>query len=168
LPQPTNEQFENNLYQVWSLLDFSRPVWIEDESRMIGNVTLPDPVLTHLGSGILVKVEMEMERRVGRLVREYAQFGKTELTAAITKISERLGGARTREALKALEAGRFDLVAEIALAYYDKAYHHSLDRRHPDAILSFRLKDADAAQNASEILELTYNHLKHGTGLPGL
>ena len=55
--QPTNEQFENDIGQVWRSFDLSRPVWFEDESRMIGKVSLPEPVLNQINSGMLVRLE---------------------------------------------------------------------------------------------------------------
>jgi tRNA 2-selenouridine synthase len=168
LPQPTNEQFENDLYLNWSHLDFDRPVWFEDESRMIGTVTLPDPLISHLNMGILVTVEMETTRRIERLVAEYALFGKTQLAEAIVKISERLGGASTREALEALEKGFFDKVAGITLAYYDKAYRHSMSRRNPAKIVSIGLLEEEIDSNVVKICESAYKHLKNGSHLPGL
>ena len=33
--QPTNEQFENDLFEAFLSLDISRPVWVENESRNI-------------------------------------------------------------------------------------------------------------------------------------
>ena len=118
-PQPTNEQFENNLYARWSELDLSRPIWLEDESRMIGRVTLPDPMVEHIANGILVRVELDVSVRIHRLVKEYAMFDKQQLAGAIGRIGERLGGARTKEALTALEKNSYEEFAAIALSYYD-------------------------------------------------
>ncbi len=42
--QPTNEQFENNLYHKWKDFDISKPIWIEDESRGLGTVSIPEPL----------------------------------------------------------------------------------------------------------------------------
>ncbi len=166
MPQPTNEQFENDLYLAWSQLDLSRPVWIEDESRMIGTITLPDPVISHLNGGTLVTVELEFSRRIERLVSEYARFGRTQLAEAICKISERLGGTHTNAALAALEKGLYDEVAGIMLAYYDKAYRHSMSRRNPAKIVSVGPLDGKNEDNVVRICESAYKHLKNGSDLP--
>lgn len=152
--QPTNEQFENDLYLQWSRLDHNLPVWMEDESRMIGSVTLPDPVIHHLKNGILVLIEVDLNRRVGRLVSEYSHFDKSQLAAAIIKISERLGGGRTRETMQALEAGHFHKVAEITLAYYDKAYMHSVDQRDAAMVLRYGMLGENFAQEANKLMEI--------------
>lgn len=40
MPQPTNEQFENDLAEAWNSLDVENLVWVEDESKAIGGVFL--------------------------------------------------------------------------------------------------------------------------------
>jgi tRNA 2-selenouridine synthase len=164
--QPTNEQFENNLYARWSELDRSRMVWLEDESRMIGRVTLPDPVVDHISSGNLIRVELDVAIRINRLVKEYSGFDKQLLTEAINRIGERLGGARTSEAITALKNHSFKDVAAIILSYYDKAYLFSMTRRKCNNIHEFMISGDDFEAEASRIIEFAYNHIHHGTDIP--
>ena len=152
-PQPTNEQFENNLYARLYELDLSRTVWIEDESRMIGRVTLPDPMIDHITNGILVRVELGVSARINRLVKEYAMFDKQLLTGAIKRIGERLGGARTNEAITALDKNRFDVVAAITLSYYDKAYLYSISSRKTENVHDILISGEDMIKDASKIIE---------------
>jgi len=42
LPQPTTEHFANLLFHEWKELDDRRPLWVEDESRNIGSVFMPE------------------------------------------------------------------------------------------------------------------------------
>ncbi len=151
--QPTNEQFENNLYARWSQLDHSRVIWLEDESRMIGRVTLPDPIVEHLATGILIRVDLDVSIRINRLVREYSGFDNQQLADAISRIGERLGGARTRDAFAALENNRFDEVAAIALSYYDQAYLFSISRRKSKNIHDITISGVDMEKDASRIIE---------------
>jgi tRNA 2-selenouridine synthase len=127
-PQPTNEQFENNLYEKWSQFELLRPVWIEDESRLIGNVAIPDPLFDKMNRSVMIRLDCGMEMRINRLVKEYAHFRKEELEAAVDRISEKLGD-RMKLIHHALDEGDFKTVAEISLGYYDKAYEHSISRR---------------------------------------
>lgn len=135
--QPTNEQFENELYLQWSKFDLSQPVWLEDESRMVGRVTLPEPVFDKICTGWLLKIDVPKADRIRRLVEEYAQYDKKLLSEAITKISERLGRPRTLDALKAIENSEFEKVASNVLTYYDKAYDFSTFRRPGQRISRF-------------------------------
>lgn len=161
-PQPTNEQFENEVYARWLELDLSRVVWIEDESRMIGRVTLPDPLIEQLTNSMLVKVELDESIRIGRLVRDYAGFEKQLLREAILRIGERLGGARTKEATLALENDDFETVASIALAYYDKAYLFSINRRKNRNIRDILISGTDLEADALQIIDFAYKCLENG------
>ncbi len=111
--QPTNEQFENDIFAAWQTFDITKPLWIEDESRMIGNVSIPDPLFDQMKRAVMIKVETNSELRIHRLVNEYSKADKMELERAILKISEKLGGANTKKALLALETGDFETVADL-------------------------------------------------------
>ena len=157
--QPTNEQFENNLYARWSALNHSRVVWIEDESRMIGRITLPDPLVEHINNSALIRVELDYEKRIARLVMEYAGFSEQQLADAIKRIGGRVGGEGTKEAMTALEDKRFDVVAAIVLDYYDKAYRFSIDRRKNKNIHDVHISGTDMETDAARIIEVAYKFI---------
>ncbi|MGA3013875.1 MAG: tRNA 2-selenouridine(34) synthase MnmH [Bacteroidales bacterium] len=151
--QPTNEQFENDIFAEWQRFDLTRPIWIEDESRMIGNVSIPDPLFEQMQSSIMIKMETGKEQRIRRLVSEYSTIERQDLGMAILKIGEKLGGANTKKALKALESGDLKMVADLALFYYDKTYTHSVQKRQNQQVYSLNLESSDTAKNAILILE---------------
>jgi tRNA 2-selenouridine synthase len=154
--QPTNEQFENNLASRWAQLDLSRLIWIEDESRMIGRITLPDPVVEQINNGTLIRVDLDFAIRIKRLVKEYAGFDKLLLNDAIAKISDRLGGARAKEAMQSLENDCFEEVAAIVLAYYDNAYQFSMTRRKGEKTIRIPVTGENMKTDAAHIIELAY------------
>lgn len=164
-PQPTNEQFENDLYRIWSGLDLSKPVWLEDESRMIGRITLPDPVFEMISHGILLRLEIPREERVKRLVMEYAGADKGLLSEAVMRISERLGRPRTQEALHAIETGEFSKVADNILTYYDKAYQFAIERRQGQKKVLYPLPSGLNRGTAAELISMINEILKNGTHL---
>lgn len=127
--QPTIEQFENNLHKKLITLDYSRRIWVEDESRKIGKVVLHGGLWENLNNARLVLLNTPLEFRVRRLVKEYGAFGPDILRQSLLKITKRLGGLSLSEALIALEKGDLAKVAEISLKYYDKAYRFSLEKR---------------------------------------
>ncbi len=127
--QPSIEQFENNLYHQIELLDLSKRIWIEDESRNIGKVALHEGLWQNLDNAPLVLLESSMEDRVLRLVKEYGKFDPELLRASLNKIAKRLGGLTFQEGIEALETGDLAKVAEITLRYYDKSYHFSREKR---------------------------------------
>jgi tRNA 2-selenouridine synthase len=151
--QPTHEQFENDIYAAWENIDPSRPVWIEDESRMIGNVSIPDPLFEKMNRAMMVKIETSREQRIHRLVGEYSKMGQQDLRKAVMKISEKLGGANTKTALAAIDAGDFETAAGLALSYYDKTYTHSVLKRKNQEICPVLFDSDDPLKNAFVVLE---------------
>lgn len=128
-PQPTTEQFENNLF--WAIKDFdiNRTIWVEDESMCIGHVFIPYDFYTRMHFSPLVKVDLAIDQRIERLVKEYSLFSKEELTHAISKITKRLGGDNAKRAVESIESGNFHEATRILLRYYDKAYNRSIEER---------------------------------------
>jgi tRNA 2-selenouridine synthase len=151
--QPTNEQFENDIFAVWVNLNPASTVWIEDESRMIGNVSIPDPLFVQMSRSPMIQIETSRETRIRRLVAEYSKVEKQDLKNALIKISEKLGGTHTKTALAAIDSGDFETVAGLALMYYDKTYAHSVQNRENTEILAVPVENDDAALNAARILE---------------
>lgn len=127
--QPTNEQFENNLWEEWNKTDISRPVWLEDESRSIGSVGINAPLYAQMLKARVIFVNIPMKVRVNRLVKEYAYFPKDKILELSERIVKKLGGNNLKELKESLNISNFDLVTEIALRYYDKAYLKGLAKK---------------------------------------
>ena len=72
--QPTTEQFTNNLFDVWKDLDPNKSVWIEDESKNIGTVSISEELFEKMNKAPVFVVEMIKELRIERLVKEYSFF----------------------------------------------------------------------------------------------
>ncbi len=154
-PQPTTEQFHNNLYHAWQELDTSRRVWLEDESFNIGQVKLPPALWSRMETAPVIKITLPREVRVHRLVEEYGRLDKALLQSAILKLERRLGGLKTKEAIEALETGQLAAVADILLHYYDKGYQRCLARKPNNATIKEVLSDTgDAEANAVRIMGL--------------
>jgi tRNA 2-selenouridine synthase len=126
-PQPTVEQFENTLHHALQTFEPGQPVWVENESRSIGRVYIPEGVWKHMKSGVLINIEIPLEARLQNLLADYADCDKLILRDAFERIGKRLGGQSLKEALEALDADDIRTAAAIALRYYDKTYQHCLD-----------------------------------------
>ncbi len=155
MPQPTQEQFENNLAAALVRLPAGAPVWVEDESRQIGRLTIPTALFEQLRSAPRYVLEVPRAVRVAKLAAEYGAEAPAELAAAVERLHKRLGGLATREALDAIGAGNFPLMVERVLDYYDKTYAYSLVPR-PDEPPLTRIPapTCDASANASALLRL--------------
>ncbi|MDD4142758.1 MAG: tRNA 2-selenouridine(34) synthase MnmH [Bacteroidales bacterium] len=128
-PQPTNEQFENDLYAAWSKLDLNKPVWIEDESRNLGKVVLPEPVFAKIMTSPITYLHVDIKERIDRLVKYYTEVDNLTLIDAVRKIERRIGGDRANYCCEQIAASHYSEAAMILLEYYDKQYQFSIDNR---------------------------------------
>ena len=158
LPQPTVEQFENNLYWEWKGLDLNKPIWMEDESLNIGSVNMPFSIFQKIRQSPVFFLDIPKEERARHLVAEYANCDKEKLGIAIQRISKRLGGDNVKKALKCLEQDDFYEVALISLHYYDKAYLKGLLNREKDKVFKIETKTIDHKKNAKKLTNYFEQH----------
>lgn len=128
-PQPSTEQAMNLIFEVLARFDLQRTVWVEDESRMIGTVCLPDCLYDAMQRAQYEVLFVSRERRVDNLVRDYGAFSTNELIASFERIQKKLGGERHAAAVTALRANDIRTAVELALEYYDRTYDHCLRQR---------------------------------------
>lgn len=128
-PQPSNEQFINNLFEKILSLDLSRPVWVEDESISIGKIFLPKNFFEQKKNAPVVQIEVEKNIRVDRLVNEYGPAPREEFLLAMEKITRKLGGQNFNTARDFLMQGDMHSTIDILLDYYDKTYTFSLEKK---------------------------------------
>jgi len=152
-PQPSSEHFANLLFDDLSLMREEEPVWLEDESRNIGTVFMPDNFYDRMQSAPVIALMMSIETRMPRLLREYTTFPVEEIIASVKRISKRLGGDRTREAIEALGRGDYPTAIRITLEYYDKTYHYGLSRRPEGQVTYIKTESDDVAVNAALVME---------------
>ncbi len=131
--QPTSKQFSNFLFSrlreidAWG--DNPRPIWVENESRTIGKVNLPEPFYTQMIKSTCFEMERTEDDRVNHLVQMYGDIDRSLLAGAFKRITPKLGGQNANQALDALDQGDLATAAKIALVYYDKTYSHGLKKR---------------------------------------
>ncbi len=129
LPQPSTEHFENMIFEKMLTFDITKPVWLENESRTIGKVFIPQKMFFDMEKCLLVRLQVPLQARVDRLVRDYTLSNKEDLLNAVERITKRLGGVAAKRAKDAIELGNFASAAEILLAYYDKTYEYGFVER---------------------------------------
>ncbi|MCB2197425.1 MAG: tRNA 2-selenouridine(34) synthase MnmH [Bacteroidetes bacterium] len=158
-PQPTNEQFENNLLYEWLSLDITKPIWLEDESHSIGTNWIPDELFKTMRNATVIKVDLDKNVRIERLLSEYANFDEQHLENCILRIGKRLGGQNVKSAIESLKNGDLRNVADITLAYYDKSYSFGLNQRDKDSVHSIQFDSDDPEKNAKKLIEFAKEHI---------
>ena len=126
--QPRTEQFENVLaHQLWAM-NPSRPIFIEDESPMIGTVVIPKALYDQMDRSEAWWLDVGVEERLNHLLSAYGSLPLPWLIACTQKLSKRLGGERVRTITDFLNTGRLREAAQLLLEYYDQTYLHSCSR----------------------------------------
>jgi tRNA 2-selenouridine synthase len=157
--QPSPAQFDNLLYEVWRKLDFRRIIFIEDESLAIGKVFIPQALYQQMRTAPLILLQLPVEERVKRIVREYANFPDEELKNAMIRISKRLGNDQLKAAIEAIDAQDYEEATRLSLNYYDKAYRKGNEKRDLTKSHPLVCEKDYPKENAGKIIALVYNQL---------
>ncbi len=159
-PQPSQVNFENQLALEIHRAHLLRKktVWMEDEARTIGKMTLPDSVFLPLRQCPLVVIDEAQDVRAQVILEEYVidaiaelrrrmpehlawQTLRSRLTDPIHKISRKLGGARAQEALRLIEtalveseqsekwSAHLPWIEFLLENYYDPFYSKHMERQ---------------------------------------
>jgi tRNA 2-selenouridine synthase len=130
-PQPSQKAFETQLWQALRALDPARPVFAEGESRLIGRLRVPEPLLERLRAAPCIEVQMPLPARVDFLLHDYAHFvTDTEAFCARLAALRELRGAAVVERWQAqARAGALrEVVQDLLVEHYDPGYQRSMQR----------------------------------------
>jgi tRNA 2-selenouridine synthase len=130
-PQPSQKMFESRIWQVLRKLDPARPVYVESESKKVGNLRVPEAVMESMRASSCVSLELSQPDRVALLMEDYAHFTQDpdRLNARLECLVPLHGRERiSRWQAMALEGRTVELVEELLAAHYDPAYLKSIRR----------------------------------------
>jgi tRNA 2-selenouridine synthase len=153
-PQPTTEQFQNELFEEILSLDLNRRIWVEDESIAIGKIFLPTDFWMMMSKSQLVQMDVAKEIRVQRLVNEYGAADRDEFLQIMGKVVTKLGGQHYNAAKEKLSQGDMASTIEILLTYYDKAYLNSIEKRKSRISCALPWDGKNAAHFGKELIHL--------------
>lgn len=134
-PQPPQKLFDSRLFERLRGFDRARPVWIEAESKKIGNLQLPEALHAAIVHAAPITVSAPMDLRVRLLKQEYPNF-VADPGAMVDRLAplKPLVGGEELAAWRALaQRGAVDeLFERVLVAHYDPSYRRSI-RRGSDA-----------------------------------
>ncbi len=127
-PQPAQKHFETQLWARLRTLDPARPVYVEAESRKIGLVFVPEPLIMAMRRSPCVMIDASRDARLEFLVRDYAYLGDD--VAALQDKLHRLREHQSHETLArwktlAAEHALPELFGELIDLHYDPLYRRS-------------------------------------------
>ena len=145
-PQPSQKMFESVLLKELAAFDQARPVYVEGESKKIGQLQVPEALIARMRAAACVRLETDTETRMTLLLQEYEFFLKNQgnLYRQLDCLVSLHGREKVADwkALAARGAWR-EFVARLLSEHYDPAYRRS---SHKNFV---RLADARAVRIAS-------------------
>lgn len=152
-PQPSTEQFENNLHQQLQAMDPTQPLLVENESHIIGSVHVPQTLLQQMRGAPLLLIEVPLAARIKRLVADYRTSDRELLISAARRIEKKLTKAKLNQVIELLEADNFSGACEILLGYYDRYYNRGLDKRQNQSIYHLELAGFELQQDSQRLAQ---------------
>jgi len=130
-PQPSQKMFETRIWDTLRRFDPSRPVFVESESKKVGNLRVPDAVMTAMRAAPCIALTLSRPNRVRLLMEDYEHFARDPqaLNGQLDHLVQ-LHGRVKIDAWHALaNSGAMpELVDQLLVEHYDPAYLRSIDR----------------------------------------
>ncbi|HSA90599.1 MAG TPA: tRNA 2-selenouridine(34) synthase MnmH [Burkholderiales bacterium] len=159
-PQPSQKMFESLLLQELSSLRAEKPVYVEGESKKIGELHVPDALMERMRASPCALLETDLEARVDLLLDEYRHFlaNRSELERQLDCLAALHGRERIAQ-WKSIADWR-SLVRRLLVEHYDPAYRRSATRNFSELaratpVRIARADDAAFAAAARALLERT-------------
>ncbi|MFW6383219.1 MAG: tRNA 2-selenouridine(34) synthase MnmH [Nanoarchaeota archaeon] len=126
----SQKYFESLLYFELEKLKGTGLVFIEGESKKIGDVIIPSVIYNKMKNGVKVRIESSLKARVKNTVKEYFLDENVEqIKSIIPLLKQKLGTKRVNELLQWMQDKNYENVSEVLLTeYYDPLYRHTIDR----------------------------------------
>jgi tRNA 2-selenouridine synthase len=130
-PQPSQKMFETRIWDKLRRFDPARPVFVESESKKVGNLRVPDAVMERMRASPCISLTLSRPNRVRLLMEDYRHFAE-DASILNTQLDHlvQLHGRAKIDAWHALaNSGAMpELVDQLLVEHYDPAYLRSIDR----------------------------------------
>ena len=134
IEQPSQKGFETNLWYAFNQLDPNKIVFVESESKKVGGLHIPDPLMERIREGQCIELRSSTATRVSWLLREYRHFlaNPQSFKQKLGLLTSRYGKVQISKWHEAIDAGDFEsLVEELLVMHYDPSYQSSIVRNFP-------------------------------------
>jgi tRNA 2-selenouridine synthase len=130
-PQPSQKMFETRLWESMRRFTPDRVVYVESESKKIGDLRVPDALMDRIRSAPCLQVQLSTHDRVKLLIEDYPHLvSDTELLVSQLSHLTQLHGKEKIHRWQALaETGEVAALVETLLVeHYDPAYVRSIEK----------------------------------------
>lgn len=130
-PQPSQKSFESALWDTLRHYDPAQIVFVESESKKVGNLRVPDCLMNAMRQSPCVVLDMSRNERIKLLLEEYDHFTNDSslLCGKLDKLTRFFGHSKIAEWRAMSQEGKTALLAgELLDLHYDPAYLKSIQR----------------------------------------
>ncbi len=129
--QPTQKEFDTRIWDALRHFDPKHPVYVESESKKVGNVAVPAALIEAMRAGPCLNLQLPDEERVALLLEDYDFFvqNREAFCERLDALTE-LKGKQVVEGWKTkVRSGHIDdVVRDLLLTHYDPVYLQSMAR----------------------------------------
>ncbi len=139
-PQPTQKRFDTLIWDALRRFDPQRPVFIESESKKVGNVAVPISLIERMRASPCWDLTLPMAERVALLMEDYDFFVKDSVhfCERLDVLADFRGKAVVNAWKDQVAAGNWaPVVQDLLMQHYDPVYLQSMRRnflQYPKAI----------------------------------
>jgi tRNA 2-selenouridine synthase len=153
--QPTQKRFDTLVWDRLRGFDPQRPVFIESESKKVGNLAVPAALIEAMRASPCLRLELPDDERVALLLEDYDFFVRDpELFCERLDALVTLRGAAVVALWKAqIRAGDIEsVVRELLVKHYDPGYAASIERNFTQYGAARLIAPTDRSMSAMEEL----------------
>lgn len=129
--QPSQKRFDSLIWAALQGFDPGRPVFVESESKKVGNVRVPDALIEAMRSSPCIDLKLSDKERVALLLEDYDFFVKDPsfFCQRLEALTELRGKAVVGAWIEKVKAGQTPaVVLELLTEHYDPMYTQSIQR----------------------------------------
>ena len=147
--QPAQKRFDTLIWDTLRRLDVDRPVFVESESKKVGNVAIPTSLVERMRASPCINLSLPEDERIALLLEDYDFF--VHNTAFFCHRLDALVEVRGKgvvENWKALvqQGDMRTVVAELLSLHYDPGYLQSIQRNFEQYGHALQLELADRSE----------------------
>jgi tRNA 2-selenouridine synthase len=148
----SQKMFDSSLYIKLNKLKKEKYVFIEGESKKIGNIFIPSKVFEYMSKGINIFVNCPIKRRIEIIVRDYFSFGEdVKIINIINELRQWISNKVADELIMNIENKDYEKVAKVLLIdYYDKRYLYGLK----ELDMHYNIDNVSSNEGLNQILKI--------------
>ena len=130
-PQPSQKRFDTLVWQALRSFNPERPVFVESESRKVGNLSIPESLMLAMRDSPCVELQLSVDERVALLMEDYNFFvDDQDLFCRRLDALVAIRGKAVVDAWKEqIHTGHIEnVVQDLLVLHYDPTYAASMVR----------------------------------------